>query len=309
MARVTGWRMETSATLRKPSLELIPEGEPHFTHKPDGTLDIHCDAIREMNVLIATPCYGGMCTSAYALALHDLTHTLRSLGASYSVTHMCNESLITRARNGQLMKFISSPLKFTHFLCIDGDIKFIAQDAIRLLAYNLSVVGATYPKKGINWDKVEEAVQHGNVTGLKDFGQDYAFNWKVNMKPGDVLETVKKNGCTSVEEVPTGFFCVQRWVVEKMMDSYPDRKYLVSSGEVDGEEYAFDLFAAGVVDDRGMKRYLSEDYYFCRLWRNLGGQCWLDSTANLSHYGTYEFKGDVHSYFEQLAALNGAVKI
>ena len=37
--------------------------------------------------------------------------------------------------------------------------------------------------------------------------------------------------------------------------------------------------------------YLSEDYTFCRLWRNLGGKIWLDTQGALMHVGPHEFCG------------------
>ena len=33
------------------------------------------------------------------------------------------------------------------------------------------------------------------------------------------------------------------------------------------------------------KRYLSEDYYFCALWQQCGGEIWADITSQLQHIG------------------------
>jgi hypothetical protein len=40
-------------------------------------------------------------------------------------------------------------------------------------------------------------------------------------------------------------------------------------------------------------RYLSEDYWFCRKWQLMGGEVWLCLDAQLTHTGTYTWKGDV----------------
>jgi len=45
------------------------------------------------------------------------------------------------------------------------------------------------------------------------------------------------------------------------------------------------------------KRYLSEDYAFCRLWQKIGGTVYADITSGLTHYGTYAFKGNVGTQF------------
>jgi hypothetical protein len=39
------------------------------------------------------------------------------------------------------------------------------------------------------------------------------------------------------------------------------------------------------------KRYLSEDYWFCQLVRNMGGKVWLCPWMHLQHAGTYVFAG------------------
>ena len=45
------------------------------------------------------------------------------------------------------------------------------------------------------------------------------------------------------------------------------------------------------------KRYLSEDYAFCRLWQKIGGKVYADIVSGLNHYGTYAFKGNVGTQF------------
>ena len=47
------------------------------------------------------------------------------------------------------------------------------------------------------------------------------------------------------------------------------------------------------MDIDGKSRYLSEDYYFCHLWRELGGEIWSDLAAPLTHFGNHEFQGSV----------------
>ena len=43
------------------------------------------------------------------------------------------------------------------------------------------------------------------------------------------------------------------------------------------------------------KKYLSEDYYFSRLWQSIGGEIWADLSMPLDHFGNYLFKGNVAS--------------
>jgi hypothetical protein len=40
------------------------------------------------------------------------------------------------------------------------------------------------------------------------------------------------------------------------------------------------------------RRYLSEDYTFCRRWQEIGGDIWLDPSISLNHYGSFCFQGN-----------------
>ncbi len=64
-------------------------------------------------------------------------------------------------------------------------------------------------------------------------------------------------------EAPTGFMVIKRAVFERLMASYPDLAYVPDSiGEADlGLHYRF----FDVMVDPQTRRYLSEDYGFCRL--------------------------------------------
>ncbi|HEX3939395.1 MAG TPA: hypothetical protein VHX43_17975 [Xanthobacteraceae bacterium] len=44
--------------------------------------------------------------------------------------------------------------------------------------------------------------------------------------------------------------------------------------------------------DPETRRYLSEDYGFCRLWEALGGEIYVDANSNLSHSGERLYRGD-----------------
>jgi hypothetical protein len=40
-------------------------------------------------------------------------------------------------------------------------------------------------------------------------------------------------------------------------------------------------------------RYLSEDYAFCRRWRDIGGKLWVDLKCKLMHLEQHNFRGDL----------------
>ena len=59
------------------------------------------------------------------------------------------------------------------------------------------------------------------------------------------------------------------------------------------EEYAFfdcGIQGKGVLEDKeNTERYLSEDYFFCALWNQCGGEIWCDLTSTLKHIGLKEY--------------------
>jgi hypothetical protein len=93
-----------------------------------------------------------------------------------------------------------------------------------------------------------------------------------------------------MNEAPTGFMAIKRAVFERLMASYPDLRYMPDSiGEADlGLHYRF----FDVMVDPQTRRYLSEDYGFCRLWSGLGESIYVDANSNLTHQGSKLYRGD-----------------
>ena len=56
------------------------------------------------------------------------------------------------------------------------------------------------------------------------------------------------------------------------------------------------------------KRYLSEDYAFCRLWQKIGGRIYADINSPLTHWGTFAFKGHVGTRFKSKEEYNATNK-
>ena len=56
------------------------------------------------------------------------------------------------------------------------------------------------------------------------------------------------------------------------------------------------------------KRYLSEDYAFCRRWQKLGGDVWLDPLVKLDHVGHFTFEGNVSKMFYSSSPEDANIK-
>ena len=106
------------------------------------------------------------------------------------------------------------------------------------------------------------------------------------------------NGFCKVSEAATGMMLVKREVFRTMFKKFPERKYN-SDQIINGSGYksdnCYDLFSVGIYGEK--RRYLSEDYFFSRLWQECGGDIWADCTMPLTHFGNKAFKGHVASLF------------
>jgi len=233
------------------------------------------------NIFIATPMYGGMCTGLYTQSLIKTIGMLTNHGHQVSCHFMFNESLITRGRNHMVHGFLKT--EATHLLWIDADIKFRAEDLLRMIDADVDVIGGIYPKKEINWNLVKQAVKDG-----KENLQNYTGAFVVNLVDNAREVTVNRDEPVEVENLGTGFLLTKRSVYEKMMETTPT--YLADMNMVAGERiYAFFQDPICPVS----QRFLSEDYFFCTEWRKLGGQVWAAPWCQLGHQGTYLFEGQL----------------
>ena len=81
--------------------------------------------------------------------------------------------------------------------------------------------------------------------------------------------------------------------LRKIIDKRPDLKYV---NDVDGymsahQDNFYDFFQVGV--NPSSKKYESEDYGFCQLWRSLGGKIHVVPDIKLVHTGRSHYPGDV----------------
>jgi hypothetical protein len=139
---------------------------------------------------------------------------------------------------------------------------------------------------------------------------DYVFNPVAGTTTFNVAQPLK------VMEIGTGFMMIKRHVFERYQVQYPEYKYKpdhVGQANFDGSRYIHAFFdciidrkrtieivqdyndkkAGDVLEVGGSERYLSEDYHFCQLYRNMGGEIWLCPWMRTFHVGTYAFQGNM----------------
>lgn len=259
-------------------------------------LEIQTDELRKHSLFIGTPMYGGQCAGLYTKSTNDLSMMCATHQIPMKYYFLFNESLIQRARNYIVDEFMRS--NCSHLLFIDADIGFNPKDALALLALQINepekydIITGPYPKKTIAWEKVARAASQGfadeNPFALEQFTSDYVFN------PVKGMTQFKLNEPVEVSEAGTGFMLISRQALEKYRDAYPELSYKpdhVRTDQFDGSREITAFFDC--IIDPTSKRYLSEDYFFCRKAREIGLRVWMCPWMQINHVGSYIFRGNM----------------
>ena len=250
---------------------------------------------KKFKIFLGMPMYGGLLSEATMHGLLQLQQWSYERGVGFRFQSMGNESLITRARNTIVsMMMDQQDYVATHLLFIDADIGFSAQNIERLLCSEKDVACGVYPRKHIYLEKIKKILEE-TPNATPDEIEARALGYNINFdNPNDLRG---ENGFFKVNEAATGMMLVKREVFRTMFKKFPERKYETDQ-IVNGTHYrsdnCYDLFAVGPYETLGQKRYLSEDYYFSRLWtEHCGGEIWADLAMPLTHFGNRPYKGHV----------------
>lgn len=236
-------------------------------------------------IMIATPCFGGVVTQVYMTSVLRLIQSSPAAGFGTTLAMLGYDSLIPRARATLVGSFLDNPAA-THLLFIDADIGFDPDQVVRLLAADKEFAAALYPVKALDWEQMPERCTRGaeplpqgplNYVGTFCRGKDAK-------RDGDFATAIYAGG---------GFQLIRRSVIEKMVAAYPQTKFSRLLAMPTGERPSENLYALfDTFIDQNTGEYLSEDYAFCRRWRDLGGEIWLDRNSRLTHVGIFDYRGE-----------------
>ena len=233
-----------------------------------------------VKLFLSTPCYGGLCLEKYMKSIVNLQMLLMREGVQLMLDTTENESLVHRARNVSIGRFMQKT-DADYFMFIDADVEFDAQSVLRLLKSGHEVSVAVYPKKVVMWDQAREAVENGDERNMALLSSSLVANI------GATRRSVV-NGFVEVLDGPTGFMMISREALTKMHEHYPELNCKNDHQNRDFDEYCA-LFDCMI--DPESRRYLSEDYAFCRRWQQMGGKIYADCHTTLGHVGNLPFSG------------------
>lgn len=248
-------------------------------------LQIDIVPLRQRKLFVATPAYGGLETANFTHSLFGLQSLLFKCGIECSINCVGNESLISRARNHLVSMFLQSGC--TDLMFIDADIQFNPDDVVFLMHFasqaEKGVIGGAYPLKTINWDQVKSAVlANPNIDPAEMSKMGAIFASHCDPGAADVPDFT----LVPATNLATGFLLIRREVFLALAPHCKTYSPAPSAGP--GQMQISEFFPVGVENNT----YLSEDYYFCKKWKDIGGTLWLAPWVKLNHVGQYNFQGD-----------------
>lgn len=227
-----------------------------------------------MKVFIPLICYNHTCNTEWMMSILKLLNSAKETGLNMSFYPIFFESLVSRARNAAVAHFLEDE-ENTHLLFIDSDIIFEPEDVYRLIQAEKDVIAGMYPKKYIVWDRLKKDPNAERV--------DFPIGGEIKVTDDDFIES---------GYLPTGFLMIKREAILKLTEQHLELKY---KNDIDGYgtgDNFYNLFNAGIRN--GI--YESEDWGFCSLWKESGGQVLIHPDINLKHVGWHEYSGNLVNY-------------
>ena len=250
-------------------------------------VDIPAPAKPKVKLAFGLPSHNSQAFIPFFVSLINTMNLLRQQGIESYPIFILGESLITRARNNIVAKFLNDP-DSTHLLFIDSDISFDPVEVVKLLNHNKEIVGGIYPLKTYNWENLKniEEYKARNKSELNknvpehEFIRQNLMKYNLNFKYANFQI---QNNLVEVKHIPTGFMMLKRSCLEKLILNHPEKKFFCDMKCLtpDEDRFAYALFNCEIENGH----YLSEDWYLCSLLSKLNVPIYADVSINLTHWG------------------------
>lgn len=220
--------------------------------------------IFDIRVFVATPAYDGRVLTDYAVSLAESCLVSPINGVFIMASVMGNGAFIDIARNHFVRMFLES--NSTHLFFIDADLRWEPRAFVELARANKPICAGAYRKR-------QEP-------------EEYPVRF-VNNPDGTM---VIRDGWIMCDRVATGFLCIRRDVIEKMVN---EGKWI----KVGGDPECPRLFYTKYEDDG---RFIGEDFAFCDDYVRTFGEhipVWPD--FDFVHGARY--KGNFHDWLNKRA--------
>jgi hypothetical protein len=240
-------------------------------------------------IVLSTPTMGMSVCEQFCDSFAELTRWLNALGVSCA-PHRVRDTLLVRARNVLAAEFLATEAEWQ--LWLDSDMGWDTADVVRMLYHALTnpeieIIGAAYPQKHIDWERVKEAARGKRSITPNQLACASTGSWTMKgLSEGNhdigIPQELRQIG-EQPPHVATGMMLVKRSAYERLKASTPS--YFDSRQQKD----IWRFFHCDIED--GL--YLGEDTWFCRRHVEAGGKLWGALWVKTDHIGMMAFPGNV----------------
>lgn len=224
-----------------------------------------------MKVLFGVPAYKGINSEKWLDSLEGTIKLCQKKGID-TMFHMIEGNCYIQAVRNDIVKFFMAT-DCDRLFFLDDDITWKPEDAVKLIGMEDEIVSGIYPLRAK--EEGYPVVIHTDTEGFPKQRED---------------------GCIYAAGLPTGFMRIKRTAIEKLIEAYPQQKYSNYDNNGDFKEDAYDLFPQGVHNGR----WVGEDFAFCRLWSDIGGDLIVVPDIDFEHGIKNPTKGNYHEYLLRL---------
>ena len=243
-----------------------------------------------VSIFVATPVHSDVSIHYFKASLEFQKECfVRKIPVMFQVM---KSSLVTQGRQLCVSGFMGT--KATHMLFIDSDISFNYKMIERMINYDKEICLVPYPIKGLDFDKIKKRIKEGCEIDPKVLGNQYT------MSVPDPNKVKVENGFIEVERGPAGCMLIKREVFEKLIKEYPEftiNQHTLIDGKLVTREYMYNFF--DTYWDPKAKTYTGEDFYFCRLCKDVGIKMYALVDEYISHHGEFSYTGRLIDEFKK----------
>ena len=238
-------------------------------------------------VLFGVTSFSGSVCREFLPSYIETISALSREGIASCLSLVPGDPYLSKARNRIAYEFLVNWTNCTHLFFLDDDLGWQPSAALRLVQHNVDVVAGCYPKKS---DKGE---------------------WPAQMETDGDSRPIERNGLWRAKLAPTGFMCIKRAVLEKMAQASGLYVDTTAPGATAAQWNIFDMGWFTTDGDRPANQggvagqFWGEDYYFCRRWRDMGGEVWIDPDIMFTHRGSMAWGGNFKKASDEWFATRG----
>ena len=234
------------------------------------------------------PSFAGAPCQEFVPSYVETLVALGAAGIASSMTLAPGDPYLSKVRNRIAYDFLTQWTSATHLFFLDDDIGWAPHKVVEFVERDLDVIAGAYPKKS---DKGEYPCQMDTDASGMPF---------------------EENGLWRAKLAPTGFMCIKRRVLERMAAESGQYRDSTKIGDQAAHWNIFDmgwfLPSGERPTNQGgvMGEFWGEDYYFCRRWRDMGGEIWIDPDILFTHRGSLAWAGNFRQASEEYFAKRDA---